>query len=84
MSKSLGNVTCPYDLIERYGACSVRTYMLAMGPQTKDCNFHETRLLELNNTFMSDQFVNLLQRTMGKKLLKVLLKHKPLLQAPII
>ena len=32
MSKSLGNVTCPYDLIKRYGPCSVRTYFLAAGP----------------------------------------------------
>lgn len=32
MSKSLGNVTCPHELIEKYGVCSVRTYFLAEGP----------------------------------------------------
>jgi len=33
MSKSLGNVTCPFTLIEKFGVNSVRTYMLAEGPQ---------------------------------------------------
>ena len=80
MSKSLGNVTCPHELIAKYGICSVRTYFLAEGPQTKDCNFMEQRLLETNNAFMSDQYVNLLQRTTGKKILKVLREHKPALK----
>ena len=39
MSKSLGNVTCPFELISQFGADSVRTYMLAEGPQQKDSNF---------------------------------------------
>jgi len=39
MSKSLGNVTCPFELLEEFGQHSVRTYMLAEGPQTKDSNF---------------------------------------------
>lgn len=32
MSKSLGNVTCPFQLLEEFGQHSVRTYMLAEGP----------------------------------------------------
>lgn len=49
MSKSLGNVTCPFELLEKYGANSVRAYMLAEGPQTRDINFDEVRLLEVHN-----------------------------------
>ena len=32
MSKSLGNVTCPHDLISKFGIDSVRTYFLSEGP----------------------------------------------------
>jgi len=39
MSKSLGNVTCPFQLLDEFGVNSVRTYMLAEGPQQKDSNF---------------------------------------------
>lgn len=32
MSKSLGNVTCPFELLDKFCADSVRTYFLAEGP----------------------------------------------------
>jgi methionyl-tRNA synthetase len=70
MSKSLGNVTCPFGLLEKYGVNSVRAYMLAEGPYSKDANFDERRLLELHNTFLADQYVNLLNRCIGKKFLQ--------------
>ena len=67
MSKSLGNVTCPFGLLKTFGVDSVRTYMLAEGPQHKDSNFEENNLLELHNSFVADQYVNLLNRCIGKK-----------------
>ena len=39
MSKSLGNVTDPFELLTEFGPASVRTYFLAEGPQTDDVNF---------------------------------------------
>ena len=70
MSKSLGNVTCPFSLIEKYGQEAVRAYFLAEGPQNKDCNFDEDRLLEMNNKFLADSFANLLRRCTAKKIIK--------------
>ena len=70
MSKSLGNVTCPFKLLNRYGQDSVRTYFLAEGPQNKDCNFEENKLLEINNSFLANSFANMLSRISGKKILK--------------
>ena len=69
MSKSLGNVTCPNVLLDVFGPHSVRTYMLAEGPEQKDCNFDEIRLKEFHNSFIADQYVNLYNRVIPKKIL---------------
>lgn len=39
MSKSIGNVVDPFELIEKYGTNTVRSYFLSAGPLTKDSNF---------------------------------------------
>jgi len=39
MSKSLGNVIDPFDLVEKYGADAVRYYLLREIPPTKDGDF---------------------------------------------
>jgi methionyl-tRNA synthetase len=69
MSKSIGNVTCPFELLKKFGVNSVRTYMLAEGPLLKDANFDEESLLELHNSFLADQYCNLINRCIGKKFL---------------
>lgn len=69
MSKSLGNVTCPFELLNVYGVNSVRTYMLAEGPQHSDSNFDIKILHQMHNSFIADHYVNLLNRCIGKKFL---------------
>lgn len=72
MSKSLGNVTCPFKLIEEFGINSLRIYMLAEGPQNRDSNFDNKVLKDLHNGFVADQYINLLNRVIGKKFMKKL------------
>ena len=69
MSKSLGNVVDPYALIEKYGIDAVRLYFLTQGPMTKDMDFSEKALFDIHNDFLIDQYLNLLQRISGKKIL---------------
>lgn len=71
MSKSLGNVTCPFELLVEFGADSVRAYFLSEGPAgSRDCNFDYQKLLELHNNFLADSYVNMINRVKGKKVLK--------------
>ena len=62
MSKSLGNVVCPFDLIDRFGQDAVRLYILAEGPQSKDSNYSEEDLQQIHNGFIVDQYINLVAR----------------------
>jgi len=50
----------------------VRTYMLAEGPQLKDSNFEKQNLKNIHNGFIADQYINLLNRVIGKKFMKKL------------
>jgi leucyl-tRNA synthetase len=45
MSKSKGNVVTPDYIIEKYGADTMRLYILFMGPPEKDVEWHEEGLL---------------------------------------
>jgi leucyl-tRNA synthetase len=42
MSKSKGNVTGPDELVDKYGADAVRTYILFMGPADQDMEWTES------------------------------------------
>jgi len=63
MSKSLGNVIDPFDLIERYGIDPVRYYLLHEIPTTKDGDFTEERFREV--------YAGDLQKTIGNLLARV-------------
>lgn len=59
MSKSLGNVIGPDDLVERYGADVTRAYMMFMGPYEGNVEW-STRTIEGVKRFVSKYFVFLL------------------------
>lgn len=46
--------------------------MLAEGPQLKDSNFEKQNLKNIHNGFIADQYINLLNRVIGKKFMKKL------------
>jgi methionyl-tRNA synthetase len=44
--------------------------MLSEGPQNSDSNFDESKLKEMHNGFLLDQYINLTNRVLGKKIMK--------------
>lgn len=62
MSKSIGNVVDPFELINTYGVNPVRAYLLAAGPQYKDANFEYDKMINLYDTVIIDGFVNMFFR----------------------
>jgi methionyl-tRNA synthetase len=65
ISKSLGNVVDPVELIERYGADALRYYLLREIPATDDGDFAQERFLRAYNSDLADKLGNLLNRTVS-------------------
>ena len=65
MSKSLGNVVDPVPLIERYGADSLRYYLLKEIRLGQDGNFSLPSFIERINADLANDLGNLLQRTLA-------------------
>ncbi len=65
MSKSLGNVIDPFDLICQYGAEPVRYFFLREIPATRDGDFSGKRMKERYNTDLADGLGNLVSRTIA-------------------
>lgn len=62
MSKTLGNVIDPTELIEKYGADAVRYYLLAKFSPFADGDFSESRLKEVYNADLANGLGNLVAR----------------------
>jgi len=64
ISKSLGNVIDPRTLVKKYGADTVRYFLLREIPSGEDGNFSEHSLMERHNTELADQLGNLVNRAL--------------------
>lgn len=63
MSKTLGNVIDPMDLVKKYDADSLRYYFLREIPPFSDGDFSESRFRELYNADLANGLGNLVART---------------------
>lgn len=70
MSKSLGNVVNPFDLVEKYGSDAVRYYLLREIPAGEDGDFSEEKFKERYNADLANGIGNLTARVaaLGEKL----------------
>ncbi len=64
MSKSLGNVINPYDLVEKYGCDAVRYFLLREIPALGDGDFTFEKLEKRYNSDLAGGIGNLLSRTL--------------------
>lgn len=62
MSKTLGNVVDPVEIIEKYGVDGLRYYLLREIPSTSDGDFSENRLKEVYNADLANGLGNLVAR----------------------
>ncbi|KAK9501980.1 hypothetical protein O3M35_012597 [Rhynocoris fuscipes] len=66
MSKSKGNIVCPFESLQKYGVNAVRYFLLREGTPHSDSNYSNTKLLRVVNSELADTFGNLLSRCCGK------------------
>jgi methionyl-tRNA synthetase len=62
MSKSLGNVVGPQDVIDKYGVDGLRYYLLREIPSEQDGDFSWARMETVYNTDLANDLGNLVQR----------------------
>lgn len=62
MSKSLGNVVNPFDLVNKYGVDAVRYYLLKEIPAFDDGDYSDSRMKEVYNSDLANELGNLISR----------------------
>ncbi|MEI7669891.1 MAG: methionine--tRNA ligase, partial [Pseudomonadota bacterium] len=65
MSKSIGNVIAPNDLVEKYGLDQVRYFLMREVPFGNDGNFSHERMAIVINSELANNLGNLIQRTLS-------------------
>ena len=65
ISKSLGNVIVPGELVERYGLDPVRYFLLREVPFGQDGDFSKAAMVRRMNTDLANDLGNLAQRTLS-------------------
>jgi methionyl-tRNA synthetase len=65
MSKSLGNTVDPFVLAERFGADSIRYFLLREAPLGSDFSYSEEKIAQRRNSDLANDLGNLLQRTLA-------------------
>ena len=65
ISKSLGNVIDPYELIERYGLDQLRYFLLREVPFGNDGDFSHRSMVQRMNGELANDYGNLVQRTLS-------------------
>jgi methionyl-tRNA synthetase len=65
MSKSAGNIVDPFVLMDKYGADSLRYYLISDIATGQDADFSEERLVERYNADLANNLGNLVNRTLN-------------------
>ncbi|KAJ8910860.1 hypothetical protein NQ315_010807 [Exocentrus adspersus] len=65
MSKSKGNVVCPFDRSTVYTTDGLRYFLLREGVAHSDGNYSDTKVIRILNSELADTFGNLLSRCCG-------------------
>ncbi len=66
MSKSIGNVIAPQDLVDRYGVDASRYFLLREVPFGNDGDFSHTQAIQRINADLANSLGNLAQRTLSQ------------------